>query len=109
MTALQSLISNNKKMRLRSLPKTITNEIYAISLYMDLHDSDEPQLNFSFNTTSQVTNAMMGKTQAYGTPSNLDEAKWNYAFWLQKPNSCFLTPADGEDGKLWRSLCQENN
>ncbi len=96
MTALQNLVSDHIKMRLRSLPKTVTNEIYAISLYMDLHELDEPQLNFSFNTASQVAKAMAGKTQAYGNPGDVSEARWNYAFWLQTPNSCFLAPADAE-------------
>lgn len=108
MIALQNLIAAHIAMRLRSLPKAITNEIYAISLFMDLQDIDEPQLVFSFNTTAQVTAAMAGKTQAYGKPADLAEATWNYAFWLQRPNSRFLTPVDSEDGKLWESLRQEN-
>lgn len=109
MIALQNLIAAHIAMRLRSLPKAITNEIYAISLFMDLQDIDEPQLVFSFNTTAQVTAAMAGKTQAYGKPADLAEATWNYAFWLQRPNSRFLTPADSEDGKLWESLRREND
>jgi hypothetical protein len=109
MIALQKLIAGHIAMRLRSLPKALTDEIYALSLFMDLQDIDEPQLVFSFNTNSQVTAALAGKTQAFGSPADLAEARWNYAFWLQKPNSRFLTPSNAEDGKLWQALCQENN
>ncbi len=95
---LKEIISSHIAMRLRTLPEQLVDDIYAISLFMDMCDSIEPRLTFSFNTKSQVNRALTGKIQTYGQPSDEFEVKWNYAFWLKHPSSSFLIPGDSSDG-----------
>ena len=104
---LSNLISNHIGMRLRSLPKHLVDDIYAISLYMNKGDIQEPMLTFSFNTRSQIARVMASEANAFGNPSDESEATWNYAFWMQTPNSSYLTPPHGEDGVLWGAACKD--
>jgi hypothetical protein len=105
--SLQVMISNHIEMRLRELPARVIIDIYAASLYMDITDIEEPRLTFSINTKSQIAYALAGETQAYGKPSDEDEAKWNYAFWLRQPYSTFLIPDNSPDCILWHNVCNE--
>lgn len=86
------------------MPSTLAQNVYVISLYMD---ADHQELIFSVNTNQQVELALAGNSNGYGLPSNEAEARWNFAFWMQKPNSRFLTPPDSEDAKLWKFVLQE--
>src|SRR5690348_4478567 len=50
-------------------------DIYALSFYLDFNQ-DVPQLTLGYNTNAQVAKKL-------SSASGPDEARWNYAFWLQ--------------------------
>ncbi|MFI6979242.1 hypothetical protein ACIBSV_11730 [Embleya sp. NPDC050154] len=65
-----------------AVPIAETREIYAVSFYID-HERDDPRrpiLTIGYNTETQVEAV---SNQPAGRPSDLAEARWNYAFWLQ--------------------------
>lgn len=101
---LQNLIAEHIMRRLREMPEHLAQDVYAISLYTDVHDQE---LVFSVNTQTQVQAALAGKTKAYGLPTGEAEARWNYAFWMRETGSRFLTPPESEDARLWMALLQE--
>ena len=61
--------------------------IYALSLNVVAADDDprHPMLQLGYNTLGQVQACTPAAGQAPGWPmaSDADEAKWNFAFWLQ--------------------------
>ena len=59
------------------LPSEVREDVYAVSFFMFNGDDDfrQPCLEVSYNTLSQV--------QKEGGD---EEAKWNYAYWLQEPS-----------------------
>jgi len=103
--SLTKWITAHIQRRLREMPPQLAKDVYAISLYMDVA---EQEITFSVNTNSQVELALAGKSKGYGLPSGEQEARWNYAFWMQEPVSRFLTPPGSEDAKLWRSVLEEH-
>jgi hypothetical protein len=69
---------------IEAVEQTIAASIYAISffIYDEDDDPERPTLTLGYNTTAQVE----GHTPAPGkksAASDSNEAKWNYAFWLQ--------------------------
>jgi len=102
--SLTEWITAHIQRRLREMPPQLAKDVYAISLYIDVA---EQEITFSVNTNSQVELALAGKSKGYGLPSGEQEARWNYAFWMQEPGSRFLTPPGSEDAKLWNSILEE--
>ena len=82
------------KFAILSIDDKFTNEIYALSLwyYIDNDDPRLPKIEFSFNTKSNVT-------QSIAQASDENEAKWNFAFWLQNT----LTEIGGENDELLKN------
>ena len=72
------------------------DDIYAISLYVFNEEDDprRPVAVLSYNTERQVQKS---------TPaaSNEQEARWNYAFWLQNQEMCWGQGDTVEDIKEW--------
>lgn len=74
----------------------IYESIYAISLYVYAEEDDprRPVAVLGYNTRQQVQQS---------TPLALDEqeAKWNYAFWLQNEELCFGLGDTAETVRQW--------
>lgn len=71
------------------------SDIYALSFWK-MNDNDDPRypmIILSYNTESQV-NAQQSNA------SGADEARWNYAFWLQE-DMLILGGEDDEDYYSW--------
>ena len=89
---------------IRSLPLDDTPDIYALSFYIDAEE-DDPRamtLTFSYNTNERWRACTPTPSRKPGWPiaSDAEEAKWNYAFWLQNDvrgvgNSGHLQDAEG--------------
>lgn len=90
-----------KNMIISSVNTWSDTDIYAISLYVyDYRDNPcEPTVTLGYNTESQVKKE---------TPNAYDEeeARWNYAFWLQNDFFCFGL---GDTAGAVRNWIAENN
>ena len=76
-------------------------DIYVVSLFVYDEDDDpaRPTVTLGYNTEAQVQNEMA----RYGTDA--EEARWNYACWLQNTCFCFGT---GESRAIVKQWLQEN-
>lgn len=72
------------------------DDIYAISLYVFDEEDDpcQPVAVLGYNTERQVQKST---SEAY----NEQEARWNYAFWLQNEEMCWGQGDTAEDVKEW--------
>jgi hypothetical protein len=63
---------------LERTPDDVAPDVYVVSLfaYDEEDDPRKPTLTIGFNTESQVAATI-------GDASDADEARWNFAFWLQ--------------------------
>lgn len=70
--------------------------IYAISFFVSDYDDDPqfPTVTVGYNTHKQYESSMQDA-------SDLQEAKWNYAFWLQNEEYCFGYDDTGELVQNW--------
>jgi len=59
--------------------------IYAVSFYFWYEeDGHWPALTIGYNTEARVQRALTGPSDGcFSMPADEDEARWNYAFWLQ--------------------------
>lgn len=83
----------------QTIKKWDKNDIYAVSLYVyDLADNPcEPTVILGYNTNEKFASEMMNA-------SNEQEAKWNYAFWLQNIELEF---GIGETHKIVKSWIEQ--
>lgn len=72
------------------------DDIYAISLYVFNEEDDpcRPVAAFGYNTERQVQKSI---TEA----ADEQEARWNYAFWLQNHEMCLGREETAEDIRKW--------
>ena len=72
------------------------DDIYAISLYVFNEEDDpcRPVAAFGYNTERQVQKSI---TEA----ADEQEARWNYAFWLQNHEMCLGREDTAEDIRKW--------
>ena len=72
------------------------DDIYAISLYVFNEEDDpcRPVAVFGYNTERQVQKSI---TEA----ADEQEARWNYAFWLQNHEMCLGREDTAEDIRKW--------
>ncbi len=72
------------------------DDIYAISLYVFNEEDDpcRPVAVFGYNTERQVQKSI---TEA----ADEQEARWNYAFWLQNHEMCLRRDETAEDIRKW--------
>ncbi len=72
---------------LERIPPEDRSDIYALSLFVYDADDDprRPTLTVGYNTEAQVAACTPGPGESphFPTASDSDEARWNYAFWLQ--------------------------
>lgn len=85
---------------LASIDIRITPDIYAISFYVFDVDDDPrcPILQLGYNTRTRVA-------ECTPSASDIEEAKWNYAFWLQNELR-FVGEAGTRGGQLLKELLQ---
>ncbi len=72
-------------------------DIYVISFYVEHEDYDprKPMVYFGYNTEAQVK-------EETENASDEEEARWNYAFWLQNELYCFgLNDDTGDLCRAW--------
>ncbi len=86
---------------IRSIPAGIASDIYALSLY-HWEDEDDPRrsiLTVGYNTTARWRECTPAPGQESGWPiaSDSDEAKWNFAFWLQDEGTACVIGDSTED------------
>jgi len=85
-----------KKALLGQISKDDTENIYAISFFI-YDDDDEPlkpTLTLGYNTKKQVDNT---KKDA----SDIEEARWNFAFWIQNNLAKIGDAKDFQKRDLW--------
>jgi hypothetical protein len=73
---------------LTAIPDTALPGVYAISFfcwYQEEEDPDKPILTIGYNTEAQVQRTLTERSDDgyFSLPAGADEARWNYAFWLQ--------------------------
>ena len=76
-------------------------DVYAISFYIFAEEDDprRAQITVGFNTEENVNSQR---------ESEIEEARWNYAFWLQ--NEVCTIPGDRDEGKrLWEGVLDEES
>ena len=78
---------NRLKDTILNFDKTDVPNIYVISFYIsnDGDDPRRPMLTVGYNTVQRWTSCIPSNGQEANWPiaSDSDEARWNYAFWLQ--------------------------
>jgi hypothetical protein len=89
MTTIVEEVFGRASRALRSLTETERGDVYAVSLFVYDHDDEPsiPTVAVSVNTEAQV---------AQRTPDafDADEARWNFAFWQQRPIDVIGGPGD---------------
>ncbi len=69
------------------IDEKVVDDIYAISFCVCNYDEDlrQPMLIFGYNTLDQwkSSSPLQGQKAQWPIASSSEEAKWNYAFWLQ--------------------------
>jgi hypothetical protein len=68
-----------------AIPDADVPFIYAVSFYFWYEEDGRwPALTIGYNTEARVQRALTGPSDGcFSMPSDEDEARWNYAFWLQ--------------------------
>lgn len=78
------------KTTIEAIDKECASDIYALSFWKT-NDNDDPRypmIIIGYNTESQVNEEQFNA-------SGVDEARWNYAFWLQ--NELFILGGEGDE------------
>ncbi len=70
---------------LASISKADAKQIYALSFFLSDEDDDarRPCITLGFNTLAQWQSSCPGAVGEQPLAKDAQEAKWNYAFWLQ--------------------------
>ena len=102
MSVRESLISSGKKeleIAFRSISRDTASDVYAISFYVWAHEDDVRRacITVGFNTEENAANQRQ---------SELEEARWNYAMWLQN-SICEFPDHKGGNGKTWQNLLND--
>ncbi len=91
---------------IRSIPVDERAGAYVVSLFVydENDDPRAPTAAVGFNTEAAVTAAMEAQPDEYawGTPSDEDEARWNFAFWLQNELDVIADPVHDPAGNFRR-------
>jgi hypothetical protein len=92
---------------LADIDDDIVPDVYVLSFYVfDLDDDPRhPILQVGYNTRSRLSACTPAEGQAPGWPiaSDLHEAKWNFAFWLQNELK-FIGEPETQGAHLWEEL-----
>lgn len=81
-------------------PPDVANDVYVVSLYVEEgNDSRTPAVWIGFNTEARVAATTPGaQGPGDGVASDADEARWNYAFWLQNELGILADPDKDPEG-----------
>jgi hypothetical protein len=103
--AMPSFESYAKQFIVSALERTPTDvapDVYVVSLYVDEKGSDPrwPFVAVGFNTEARVAETTPASDQGAGWPvaSDADEARWNFAFWLQNELGVLGDPEKDPEG-----------
>ena len=106
MSSLKNYVYKSIKSKILSWDKDIVDQIYVLSLYISnsYDDPRKPMITLGYNTINHFSSSVRDA-------SDIAEAKWNYAFWLQNEE---LTIGDNygenlEDGKKIVEWIKDNN
>lgn len=90
-----------KRLIISNIEKWTDTDIYAISLFVydDCDNPCKPTVTLGYNTESQIKKEL-------DWASDEEEARWNYAFWIQNEFFCFGTDETADVVKNW---INENN
>lgn len=80
-----------KEMIIKSINGWSSDDIYAVSLFVD--ESDNMTVTLGYNTESQVKESL--------EETDEEEARWNYAFWLQNEELIFGEGKTEKDVTDW--------
>ena len=87
-----------------SIPEPVAKDIYALSFYF-WADEDDPRkatLTVGYNTDARwkVCTPASDQDPKWPIASSKDEAKWNYAFWLQEEGTACVIGESESDASL---------
>lgn len=83
---------------MQEIAKWENEDIYVISLYVNDEEDDplRPTVTLGYNTERKVMESMQDA-------SDEQEARWNYAFWIQNVELCWGLGESAEYVKSWLS------
>lgn len=91
---------------LAEIPEADRSQIYVISLlvYDEEDDPRRPTITIGYNTEARASECTPARGQEPGWPiaSDADEARWNYAFWLQNELAVICDTESDPDGARLR-------
>lgn len=103
MNSLEEYVYRSFEVTLSKWPSELTNNIYALSLYL-ANENDDPRyctVTLGYNTYAQWQASTPQKpdhlANRWPIASDSDEAKWNYAFWLQNSELVIATSERPDD------------
>lgn len=92
---------------LKAIDADVAPDVYVVSFYVFDFDDDprRPMLQLGYNTCTRVRACTPAEGQAPGWPIALDpdEAKWNFAFWLQNELK-YVGEPETTGGRLFEAL-----
>lgn len=106
MSRLKDYIYKSIESKILSWDKNVVDQVYVISLYISnsYDDPRRPMITLGYNTINQFKSSVR-------EASDIEEAKWNYAFWLQNEELIIGDNYDEniEDGRKITEWIKENN
>ncbi|HTE61009.1 MAG TPA: hypothetical protein VK631_11705 [Solirubrobacteraceae bacterium] len=82
-------------------PSDIASDVYVVSFYVDQgNDPRSLTVEVGFNTEARVAQTTPSLGRGPGSPvaSDADEARWNFAFWLQNELGVLGDPEKDPEG-----------
>ncbi|MGI9185447.1 MAG: hypothetical protein ACR2GZ_10900 [Solirubrobacteraceae bacterium] len=97
MVGFESYVYDRVVEALRSIPLSDAEDAYVVSLlvYDEDDEPSRPTVMVSINTETVFREAL-------ASASSAEEARWNYAFWLQDPLGILFESLEDPDGALRR-------
>ena len=95
MNAIAGEVTRRATRALEAVPARLRSSIYVVSLYVEDWEDDPalPTVQIGFNTEDQVA-------ETTGRADDEDEARWNFAFWLQNTLDAIGGPEDPEGSRV---------
>jgi hypothetical protein len=103
MTQFDDYIFDQARKGIAGIDDEIASEIYALSFYY-WADEDDPRratltVGYNTNTRWRSCSPEPGQNPGCPTASDVNEAKWNFAFWLQADGTAGVIGEAPEDSK----------
>jgi hypothetical protein len=98
---------------IRSIPDTTATDIYALSFYFYGHDDDPRQatlaVGYNTNARANACTPVAEQKPKWPIASDANEAKWNYAFWLQEEGTACTIGGEEGDASLRQKWIESFN